>query len=500
MAHRPTRLAVANVDKLLAEIDRLLEAISAGASARRATWPQVGEEFEPSASNLAAYLALRQQDLRPLQGMLMVLGLSSLGRIEGRVYPALHAVRASLAAIAGEKPRERPDAHAFYEGRDRLASRTEALLGPRRPGRPVGLLVTCPTEASEDPRFMVELAHHKVEAIRINCAHDDAPAWQRMIENAKSAEARTGHRLRVLMDLAGPKIRTGKVAHAKGARHVVRGDLIAVVLPGKLKMARHAVDGAAVAAECTLPEAVQALKAGEHVLYDDGKIDAVVERTASWGAVARVERCPAKGVKLKSEKGLNFPDTDFAVDALTDKDLKDLDFVAEHADGIEYSFVQSPQDVIRLQAALAARRDDWQKLWLILKIEKAAAVERLPEILVQAASRQPTAIMIARGDLAVEIGFGRTAEMQEEILWLAEAAHTPAIWATQVLEQLVSEGMPARGEMTDAAMAARAECVMLNKGPFLLEAIETLDVILERMSANQDKKTPKLRPLKSWAR
>ena len=499
MARRTTHPEVPDVRGLLAEIDRLLEAVTGEALARRAAWPQVGADFEASASNLAAYLALRQQDLRSLQDHLMVLGLSSLGRIEGRVVPALHAVRASLAAIAGEKPCERPDTHAFFEGRDRLAFRTEALLGPRRAGRPVGLLVTCPTEAGDDPSFMLELAQHGVEAIRINCAHDDASTWQRMIDHAKRAEATTGHRLRVLMDLAGPKIRTGKVQHAKGTRRVVRGDLIAIVLPGELKMARHGVDWAA-GAECTLAEAVLAVKIGQHVLYDDGRIDAIVERTEGWGAVARVERCPAKGIKLKSEKGLNFPDTDFAVDALTDKDLRDLDFVVDHADGIEYSFVQSSHDVIRLQDALAARRDDWQKLWLILKIETSAAVACLPEILVQAASRQPTAIMIARGDLAVEIGFGRTAEMQEEILWLAEAAHTPAIWATQVLEQLVSEGTPARGEMTDAAMAARAECVMLNKGPFLLEAIETLDLILERMSANQDKKTPKLRPLKSWAR
>ena len=498
MARRATYSADPDSGKLLAEIDRLLEAIQAGASARRASWPRVGKEFEASANNLAAYLALRQQDLRPLQDSLMVLGLSSLGRIESRVLPALHAVRASLAAIAGEKPGERPDAHSFFEGQERLARRTQALLGPRRGGRPVGLLVTCPTEAADDPRFMVALAEHGVEAIRINCAHDDPPTWQRMIDHAKSAEAATGHRLRVMMDLAGPKIRTGKVAHAKGARHVVRGDVIAIVLPGKLKMARQAIDGAV--AECTLPEAVHAAKPGHHVLYDDGKIDAVVERAEPWGAVARVERCTAKGIKLKSEKGLNFPDTDFAVDALTDKDLDNLDFVARHADAIEYSFVQSPHDVIRLQDALAAKRDDWQKLWLVLKIETSAAVARLPEIVVQAASRQPLAIMIARGDLAVEIGFGRTAEMQEEILWLAEAAHTPAIWATQVLEQLVSKGTPARGEMTDAAMAARAECVMLNKGPFLLEAIETLDVILERMSANQYKKTPRLRRLKSWTR
>jgi pyruvate kinase len=125
-------------------------------------------------------------------------------------------------------------------------------------------------------------------------------------------------------------------------------------------------------------------------------------------------------------------------------------------------------------------------------------VRNLPDILVSAAGRQPTAIMIARGDLAIEIGFVRTAEMQEEILWIGEAAQVPVIWATQVLEHLVQKGTPSRGEMTDAAMAARAECVMLNKGPYLFEALDELDVLLERMEQHQYKKMPRLRRLKSW--
>jgi len=106
--------------------------------------------------------------------------------------------------------------------------------------------------------------------------------------------------------------------------------------------------------------------------------------------------------------------------------------------------------------------------------------------------------MIARGDLAVEIGFARTAEMQEEILWIGEAAHIPVVWATQVLECLVQKGRPSRGEMTDAAMTARAECVMLNKGLYLLEAIDELDTLLGRMEENQHKKMPQLRRLRSW--
>jgi len=104
--------------------------------------------------------------------------------------------------------------------------------------------------------------------------------------------------------------------------------------------------------------------------------------------------------------------------------------------------------------------------------------------------------MIARGDLAVECGYERLAEVQEEILWIAEAAHCPVIWATQVLETLAKEGIPSRAEITDAAMSNRAECVMLNKGPHIVKAVQTLDDILQRMDAHQSKKQSMLRELR----
>ena len=103
--------------------------------------------------------------------------------------------------------------------------------------------------------------------------------------------------------------------------------------------------------------------------------------------------------------------------------------------------------------------------------------------------------MIARGDLAIECGYERLAEVQEEILWICEAAHMPVIWATQVLETLAKAGLPSRAEVTDAAMSVRAECVMLNKGPYIVESLETLDNILCRMEAHQKKRVATLRPL-----
>jgi pyruvate kinase len=107
-------------------------------------------------------------------------------------------------------------------------------------------------------------------------------------------------------------------------------------------------------------------------------------------------------------------------------------------------------------------------------------------------------LMIARGDLAVEAGYERLAEVQEEILWLAEAAHLPVVWATEVLDRMARTGRPSRSEITDAAMAERAECVMLNKGPHVRSAIVVLDDILHRMAGHQHKKRALLRRLRSW--
>jgi pyruvate kinase len=103
---------------------------------------------------------------------------------------------------------------------------------------------------------------------------------------------------------------------------------------------------------------------------------------------------------------------------------------------------------------------------------------------------------VARGDLGVEVGFERLSEVQEEILWLCEAAHVPVVWATQVLESLAKGGMPSRAEVTDAAMGSRAECVMLNKGPYIQTALKFLCDVLKRMAAHHSKKTPLLRKLK----
>lgn len=371
----------------------------------------------------------------------MVLGLSSLGRLESRVVPTLVAVRAALTALAGLAPEKGPSTETFFAGERRLVERTRELLGGSASSRAVALLVTCPTEAAVTPAFIQALAERGVEAVRINCAHDDANHWRQMIEHVRAAEKATGRRLKILMDFAGPKIRTGMVRLPAGRETIGKAAMLAIVPPGGLD--RIELDDQYFGVECTLPEALSAIKLGDRLFVDDGKLGAEVIRIEAWGVVARVTSVVATGIRLKPEKGLNFPDTELKIPALTEKDRVDLDFVAAHADGIEFSFVQSAADVKMLQNALSERRpNDWRSLSLILKVETALAVRNLPDMLVHAAGQQPTGIMIARGDLAVAIGFARMAEMQEEILWIGEAAHVPVIWATQVLEHLIKKRHP----------------------------------------------------------
>ncbi len=247
---------------------------------------------------------------------------------------------------------------------------------------------------------------------------------------------------------------------------------------------------------CTLPAAFEVARPGHRVILDDGKLKGVVERVAPGEMVVRIESAAPRGSRLRAEKGINLPEADFPLAAVTDSDVPLLRVAAAHADMVALSFLRHERDVDLMRDYL--RRVGAEELGLVLKIETGAAFVRLPEILLHAMRSPRVGVMIARGDLAVEVGYERLAEMQEEILWLCEAAHLPVIWATEVLDHLARTGQPSRAEVTDAAMAQRAECVMLNKGPHVETAIVVLDDILRRMAGHQRKKAALLRPLHSW--
>jgi len=586
---------------------------------------RVPETQRESARNLVHYVALRQHDLRELQVKLAQLGLSSLGRSEScvrasvlevsrRVHEAL-ALRGDANAkreLARLDKRGEP-ALAWHEAKAYLHQHTRDVLGPRPDDRHIYIMVTAPSAAEADKAWMLEVLGAGMNVLRINCAHEGPEQWGRVVKALRAARREMGRECRVLMDLAGPKIRTGRI---EGARHIAtwkptKDELGAVTAPARVVMRRsgaptdeaigpvlmvddeafgslrrgdelrfvdargkkrsldvhevsgdeilgHATErayvleqasarvfraGAAIAdlvlvvgggevaaidvrvgdelvltgrarngrpprrdaegrverpgvVACTVPEALDLLAVGHRVLFDDGRITTVVERVRKKRAeyALRVVSTVKETVKLRAEKGINLPDTAVTVPALSEDDLRALSFVAAHADAVSLSFVKHPDDVRRLHEELD--RLGRTNIGIVLKIETRAGFENLPKLLLGGLRRPPLAVMIARGDLAVEVGFERLAELQDEILWLCEASHVPAIWATQVLDTLARTGVPSRAEVTDAAASVGAECVMLNKGPFVDQAARVLADILRRMEKHRYKKRSLFRRLR----
>ncbi len=285
-----------------------------------------------------------------------------------------------------------------------------------------------------------------------------------------------------------------------GSLWLQRGDTLRLTSEGVAEPMERDTTGvhhSVVSIACTLPEVFGQVCVGERIWFDDGRIGGVIREVDPAGLSVEIVHTDKGGSRLAGDKGINLPDSQLDLPALTDKDIEDLAAVARHADLVGLSFVQHGRDIEALRTHLDALGA--HAIGIVLKIETRRAFENLPELLLSAMASQSAGVMIARGDLAVECGYERLAEVQEEILWAAEAAHMPVIWATQVLETLAKTGQPSRAEITDAAMGERAECVMLNKGPHILDAMRVLDDILKRMQSHQTKKRSLLRALGAWA-
>lgn len=569
--------------------------------------------FHKSIRNLIHYLALRHFDIRDMQKTLGTLGISRLGKTESHVMAGMNAVENNIRRFMGIGDLINQEAEvSFLEGKAILEKHAEELLGNKPKNRRVRIMVTFPSEASEDYELVLGLLKAGMNCARINCAHDNAEAWGKMVAHLQKAKEETGLPCKICMDLGGPKLRVGamvqgpkvvhlspprdplgkimgtyqvwiapeeieptKDAHAhlplntdfvqslevgdelrfEDTRHKKRvltiigkeeqgcwaesddnaylitgtpithfrkekilqetelgelppveqkiilniGDTLLIHKderpgePAKYDEQGNLLEIAHVS--CPLPSLYKDLRPSEVVLLDDGSIEGIVKSVSEDEIYVEITYAKEGGSKLKAEKGINLPDSNLRLSGLTEKDREDLVFVVENADVVNMSFVNNAQDVEDLLEELK-RLQAREDFGIILKIETQKAVINLPSILIAAMKFHPVGVMIARGDLAVECGWKNLAEVQEEILRICEAAHVPNVWATQVLETLAKKGRPSRAEITDAAMSQRAECVMLNKGPYITHAIHMLDDILQTMQSYQEKKAPMLPTLK----
>ena len=439
-------------------------------------------EYRESAKNLAKYLILRSYDLRTTQNQLHHLGLSSLAASESHIHYQIQKVLNWLHH--GSTSDNNPLSDEI--GRSLTARRAQKIFGIKKTNENIPfLMVTIDERKCSDIRYFEKLLLNGMDIARINFAHSDVATTEKIVESLQTVCGYTGLSCKIYMDLAGPKLRT-IIANKKKKLSLQTGEVLHLhaaskeVNPTKNSILIHEYS------------VFENLKPGHRIYFDDGKFYGIVEEVSGYSAVVRMIRVPLDHSDLKQDKGINLPDTYLNVSSLTEEDIQNLQLVRAYADIVGYSFVRKVEDIQLLRTYLNEYRISKP---VIYKIETAEAVTNFAELLFEAMKDPLFGIMIARGDLAIEIGFERLAEIQEELLWLSEAAHTPVIWATQVLESLNKTGLVTRSEISDAVMASMSECVMLNKGKNILETLQTLKDILLRESSHRAKKRFTMRPL-----
>lgn len=341
--------------------------------------------------------------------------------------------------------------------------------------------------ASRAPHVLRDLIASGVDVFRLNFSHGTHEEHSAVLADIRTLSREMERHVAILQDLCGPKLRLEPFA----------GDVVDCRLHDEFTLVREPHGNAARELACTYRQLPSDLKRGETVLFADGTVAMTVTETVPRGVRLKVT-LPGR---LRSRQGLNLPGSDLAVGALTDKDLADLDWTARHSADVDFvalSFVRSPDDVSQLCRELQSRRCPAH---VVVKIEKPEAVRNLDRIIDVA-----DAVMVARGDLGVEMDVQRVPAIQKQIIGMCNDAHRPVITATQMLNSMEHSNRPTRAEASDVfnAVLDGTDAVMLSGesavGEYPVEAVQTMSRICSEAEAylenagDHDWKAPPSRP------
>jgi pyruvate kinase len=313
--------------------------------------------------------------------------------------------------------------------------------------------------ASSDEAMIRKLHEAGADVFRINMSHTDHDSMRELVARIRRVEAAVDRPIGILADLQGPKLRVGKFA--EGKVDLKPGDIIT--------LDNNPEPGDATRVYLPHPEILETVQPGHRLLIDDGKLQ--LRALSTTGTAIRCE--VVAGTRISDKKGVSLPDTLLTSGALTDKDRRDLDAVLEaEVDWLALSFIQRPEDLAE------ARKLSRGRAGLLSKIEKPQAVERLDEII-----ELSDAIMVARGDLGVEMPLEQVPGIQKRITRAARRAGKPVVVATQMLESMITAPVPTRAEVSDVSIAVfeGADAIMLSAesaaGAYPVEAVQTMDRI-----------------------
>ncbi len=325
--------------------------------------------------------------------------------------------------------------------------------------------------ASESPEMLERLIRAGMDIARLNFSHGDFSGHAEVIRRIRAAERATGRRVAIMADLPGPKMRLGQI----------EPEPIQLRAGDEFSLTTQQITGNARRAAMTFAQLPTVVRPGDRLFLNDGLVQLAVERAAGDEVVCRV----VVGGELRSRKGLNLPGINLGISAFTDHDRACLAFALEKGvDAVSQSFVETAADI---EAVRAASKALGRQPFIIAKIERAGALAHLDEILGVA-----DGIMVARGDLGVEVPIEEIALRQKELIRKANLAGRPVITATQMLESMVSHRLPTRAEATDVANAILdgTDCVMLSGESAMGKYPEESVAMLARIAAATEASRP----------
>jgi pyruvate kinase len=328
--------------------------------------------------------------------------------------------------------------------------------------------------ASESPEMLERLIRAGLDVARLNFSHGDFTAHAGRIARIRAAEQAVGRRVAIMADLPGPKMRVGRIDP----------EPIQLVAGAPFTLTAEEVVGTVNRVSMSFEPLPRVVKPGDRLFLNDGLVQLVVERVTGSDVCCRV----AVGGELRSKKGLNLPGINLGISAFTDHDRACLAFALKHGvDAVSQSFVETAADI---EAVRSAARDLGGNPFIIAKIERADALQHLDGIL-----KAADGIMVARGDLGVEVPIEEIAVLQKQLISKASLAGKPVITATQMLESMTSSRLPTRAEATDVANAILdgTDCVMLSAESAMGEYPEESVAMLARIAAHTDANQAALR-------
>lgn len=468
----------------------------------------IGDYVHPhnrqSVMNMLRYITLRSHDLRKVHDNLSEQGITSLRSSESYVYRNITDALKLVFLLQGKEwiPKESIESMGYKKSKKHIALNSNELFNKKERIHSTEIMVTIPVDAMSDEDLIRDLLRSGMEIARIDLSKGLLSEWLEIIEKIKQTSREIKSPCKILADLPKKELKIEdfriikKSMELKNFINIKSGDHIILSTQTLQANACKYGNNRELITPAILPvtnvNLNEVTNVGDRIILSKGHVKGIILSKSDHEIKVLIKQTHKPKSKIYANSPITVPDSNMAYKAF-DFDPNLVESIIDKVDIIGIAGLQSHKDV----SSFLDNSDilNLNKLGLIIHIDSNKAWLDLPMILIEALRHQKVGVMIDREQIGMDVGADRAVEVKDQILWLCESAHIPVIWSTNVLDNLIQSGISKPAEITDAAKAARTECVMLQDGPHVVEAVKLISTILLKMEQHSFKKKNLMRTL-----